>query len=108
MTQSNSKPNWCTFFPEKIYDVDISYACYRHDMAYLQRKISTKFRSDFELMVDVWDLAELANDPTRKVAMRITSVAMGITVATLGTPVWLCGWVKSKVYSLIDNEIGVL
>ena len=66
--------DWCSYFPDRVFKVNLSMACYEHDMRYAD-KSKSRWTADLELF----------NDVKRKGAP-ITATLMWIGVR-------LCGWV---------------
>jgi len=86
-------------FPnDKGHTIDLSYACYRHDMVYLapERSWRRKFWSDWELCLDVWYLADQVDD-TRKYLVKALAPCMGLAVALFGTPLYAWGTINRKI-----------
>jgi hypothetical protein len=87
-TIKNVVYDWCTFFPDVLFgSVDISYACYRHDMAYSKKSWEKKLVSDIELILDVWYLADQATG-WRRLFTKALAPCMGFAVLTIGSVVF--------------------
>ena len=44
--------DWCSYFPDRVFKVNLSRCCYEHDMRY-QDKTKSRWTADLELFNDV-------------------------------------------------------
>ena len=91
--------DWCTYSPDVVLGVDISLSCRGHDGLY--EKGDNKFSADIALFLDVWAVAELADDYKKTVGIRAYAVVQYIFVSVFG---WYF-WYKPKVATCAAKKL---
>jgi hypothetical protein len=87
------KGDYCTWFPDRIFGVDIGLACYDHDAAYDIREYSWKVKGDVALLKDVWTLGAREKG-WKNTVIKGTALLMFSAVSTIGNLFWL----RNKYY----------
>ena len=82
------KGDFCTWFPDKVFGVDIGLACYDHDAAYAAGHYRLKWEGDKNLFRDVWEIGN-RQEGWRGPAIKAVAGLMFAAVATVGNLFWL-------------------
>jgi hypothetical protein len=78
----------CTWWPDRLFGVDYSLSCFGHDNGYISRKILDKLKADWNLLLDVWFTASIADKLWKRVAIRANAILMYLGVSTFGWIAW--------------------
>ena len=90
--------SYCTWFPDRIFGVDISLPCYDHDAAYDTLDYKLKIKGDSMLFHDIWELGNRQRG-WRNPALKAVATLMFSAVSTVGNLFWLKGKIKNGYHN---------
>lgn len=91
--------DYCTLSPDGFLGVEWKMSCMAHDGRYYKGGyFSDKFMADIDLMLDVWETANLAKKKRHQAIIKTYAALMFIGTSTFGFYWWIQAGIKRETY----------